>query len=200
MSDSLWPLGLQHTRLPCPSLSPRFCSNSCPLNQWCHSAILPSVIPFSCPQSFLASGSFPWYLLFWVEVIVHFHFFYLVMKYWRAWIWKICIWLASHGEFCYRMMCVMKQFHCENCNKYKIINCLVNTENWAVKPKYGTIEMKPTQVTSEQCLAKSIQNTPFQRERNAKHADQIQSFSRTECLFGGNSCRLSFCCSFSVDA
>ena len=36
MSDSLWPHGLQHTRLPCPSLSPRVCSNSCPLNQWCH--------------------------------------------------------------------------------------------------------------------------------------------------------------------
>ena len=33
-SDSLWPNG--HTRLPCPSLSPRVCSNSCPLSWWCH--------------------------------------------------------------------------------------------------------------------------------------------------------------------
>ena len=36
MSDSLWPHGLQYTRLPCPSLSPRVCLNSCPLSQWCH--------------------------------------------------------------------------------------------------------------------------------------------------------------------
>ena len=35
VSDSLWPHGLQHARLPRPSLSPRVCSNSCPLNQWC---------------------------------------------------------------------------------------------------------------------------------------------------------------------
>ena len=60
MSNSLWPLGLQHIRIPCPSLSPRVCSNSCLLSQWCHSTILASVAPFSfCPQSFPASGSFP---------------------------------------------------------------------------------------------------------------------------------------------
>ena len=40
-------------------LSPGVCSNSCPLNQWCHLTILSSVIPFSsCLQSFSASGSF----------------------------------------------------------------------------------------------------------------------------------------------
>ena len=55
ISDSLWPHGLQHPRLPCPSLSPEICSNS-----WCHPTISSSGIPFfSCPQSFLASGSFP---------------------------------------------------------------------------------------------------------------------------------------------
>ena len=47
-------------RLPCPSLSPRVCLNSCPLSWWCHLTILSSVIHFSsCPQSFLGSGSFP---------------------------------------------------------------------------------------------------------------------------------------------
>ena len=52
--------GLRHTRLPCPSLSPRVCSNSCPLSRWCHSTVSSSVIPFSsCLQSFPASGSFP---------------------------------------------------------------------------------------------------------------------------------------------
>ena len=60
MSDSLWPHGLQHTRLPCPSPTLRACSNSRPLSQWCHPTISPSVIPFSSPlQFFPALGSFP---------------------------------------------------------------------------------------------------------------------------------------------
>ena len=58
-SNSLWSHGLQHIRRPCPSPSPRACSNSCPLSQWYHPIISPSVIPFSCFQSFPASGSFP---------------------------------------------------------------------------------------------------------------------------------------------
>ena len=59
MSDSLWPLGLQHATPPCPSPTPGACSNSCPLSQWCHPTIFSSVIPFSCLQFFPASGSFP---------------------------------------------------------------------------------------------------------------------------------------------
>ena len=60
VSDSLWPHELQHIWLTCPSLSSWVCSNSCPLNQWCHPTISSSVTPFSsCPQSFSASGSFP---------------------------------------------------------------------------------------------------------------------------------------------
>ena len=59
MSSSLQPHGLQHTRLPCPSPTPRACSNSCPLSRWCHPTISSSVIPFSSRlQSFPASGSF----------------------------------------------------------------------------------------------------------------------------------------------
>ena len=51
---------LQQTGLPCPSPSPKACSNSCPLNRWCHPTVSSSVIPFSsCLQSFPASGSFP---------------------------------------------------------------------------------------------------------------------------------------------
>ena len=65
MSNSLQAHGLWHTRLPRPSLSPEVCSNSCPLSQWCHPAISPSVVPFSsCPQSLPASGSFPMSWLF----------------------------------------------------------------------------------------------------------------------------------------
>ena len=58
MSDSLWPHELQRAKLACPSLSPRVCSDSCPLSQWCHPTISSFVIPFSCLQSFPASGSF----------------------------------------------------------------------------------------------------------------------------------------------
>ena len=59
MSDSLWIHGLQHARLPCPSLSSRACWNSCPLNHWCHPIIASSVIPFSsCLQSLPESESF----------------------------------------------------------------------------------------------------------------------------------------------
>ena len=57
--------GLQHTTLLCPSLSPRICTDSCPLSQWCHPTISSSVIPFSsCPKSSPASGSFPMSRLF----------------------------------------------------------------------------------------------------------------------------------------
>ena len=59
ITDSLWPHGLQHTRPPCPSPTPRACSNSCPSSQWCHLTISSSVIAFSsCLQSFPASVVF----------------------------------------------------------------------------------------------------------------------------------------------
>ena len=65
VSNSLQPHELQHTRLPCPSLSSRVCSNSCPLSQWCHLTISSSVAHFSsCPQSFPISRSFPMSWLF----------------------------------------------------------------------------------------------------------------------------------------
>ena len=47
MSDSLRPRGLHHTRLPCPSPSPRVCSNSWPLSWWCHPTISFSVVLLS---------------------------------------------------------------------------------------------------------------------------------------------------------
>ena len=59
LSDSLWPHGLQHSRLPCPSPTPRACSNSCPLSQWCHPTISSSVIPFSSCLQFFPASSFP---------------------------------------------------------------------------------------------------------------------------------------------
>ena len=68
MSDSLRPHGLQHSRLPCPSLIPQVYSNPCPSSQWCHPIISSSVVPFSsCLQFFPASGNwltFPMSLFF----------------------------------------------------------------------------------------------------------------------------------------
>ena len=52
LSNSLWAQVLQHSRLLCPPLSFRVCSDSCPLSWWCYLAVSSSVAPFSCPQSF----------------------------------------------------------------------------------------------------------------------------------------------------
>ena len=63
--DSLWPHEPQYARPPCPSSTSGVYPNSCPLSQWCHPTISSSVAPFSsCPQSFLASGSFQMRQLF----------------------------------------------------------------------------------------------------------------------------------------
>ena len=59
MSSSLQSHGLQHTRLPCLSLSPGICWNSPPLSQWCYLIIFSSAVAFSfCLQSFPVSGYF----------------------------------------------------------------------------------------------------------------------------------------------
>ena len=64
MSDSLQPHEPRHARPPCPSPTPGVYSNPRPLSWWCHPTISSSVIPFSCPQSFPASGTFPMSQLF----------------------------------------------------------------------------------------------------------------------------------------
>ena len=60
--NSLQPHGLQHIRLPCPSLSPTACSNSCPSSRWwCHPTLSSPASPFSsCPQS-LGMCKTPWH-------------------------------------------------------------------------------------------------------------------------------------------
>ena len=49
VSNSLQPQGLQHARLPCPSLSPRVDSNSCPLSRWCPTTSLSLTLFSPCP-------------------------------------------------------------------------------------------------------------------------------------------------------
>ena len=53
-------MGCSMLRLPCPSPTPRACSNSCSSTWWCHPMISSSAVPFSfCLQSFPATGYFP---------------------------------------------------------------------------------------------------------------------------------------------
>ena len=56
MSNSLWPLGLQHARLPYPSLSSRVWSNSGPSNWWCH----PITEKAMAPHSSTLAWKIPW--------------------------------------------------------------------------------------------------------------------------------------------
>ena len=72
MSNILWPHGLQHTRFPCPSPSPRACSNSCPLSRWCHLTIL------SCCPLLLLPSIFPSIRVFSNESALHIRW----PKYW----------------------------------------------------------------------------------------------------------------------
>ena len=70
----VWLFGLQQPKLHCPSLSPRVCSNSCPLSKWCYPIISSSVTPFSsCCQSFPAWGSFPmnWHFISSIYIVTH---------------------------------------------------------------------------------------------------------------------------------
>ena len=65
MSDSLQPHGLQHARLPCPSPTPRACSNSSPLSRWCHPTIS------SCHPLLLLPSIFPSIRVFSKESVLH---------------------------------------------------------------------------------------------------------------------------------
>ena len=65
MFDSLWPHGLQHARLPCPSLTPGVYSNSCSLSQWCHPTIS------SCRPLLLPPSIFPSIRVFSNESVLH---------------------------------------------------------------------------------------------------------------------------------
>ena len=96
------PHGLQHARLPCPSPTPRVYSNSsCPLSRWCHLVISSSVIPFSCPQSFPASGSFPMISLHQVAKALEFQLqhqsFQWTPRTWSPFGWTGWISLQSKG-------------------------------------------------------------------------------------------------------
>ena len=80
----------QHTSPPYPSPSPGACSNSCPLSQGCHPTISSSVTPFFCPQSFSASGSIDFPILFHVNGVF---------------MWPVCV-AVSLNVVCSSIICV----------------------------------------------------------------------------------------------
>ena len=120
MSDSLWPHGLQYTRLPCPSLSPGVCSNSCPLCQWCHSTIS------SCLPLFLLPSIFPSIRVFSSESALHirrpkywsFSFSISLPNEYSAWFPSGLVLIKDHPSpkkvicFCYRMTLASIPINC----------------------------------------------------------------------------------------
>ena len=100
MSDSLQPHGLQQARLPWSLLTPRACSNSCPLSRWCHPTIS------SCHPLLLLPSIFPSTRVFSNESVLHkvlelqlqhqsFQWIFKVDFLWK-WKWK----LYSHAQLC----------------------------------------------------------------------------------------------------
>ena len=80
---TLWLSGLQHARLPCPSLSPGICWNSCPWSQCCYPTTSSSAGPFSfCLQSFPALRSFIYLFIF------NFYFYF----------WSLFQWVSSSQQ------------------------------------------------------------------------------------------------------
>ena len=74
MTDSLWPHGLQHAKLPCPSPTPGAGSYSCPSSQWCQ----PSNHLIHCCPLFLLPSIFPSIRVFSRELVLHIRW----PKYW----------------------------------------------------------------------------------------------------------------------
>ena len=97
VSDCLWPHGLQHARLPCPSLSPGVCSDLCALGWWCYLNISSSAALFSfCFQMFPSIRAFfsesrehfsP------LPIICYFFFFFLICYFLTHLLWAE--WLVS---------------------------------------------------------------------------------------------------------
>ena len=149
MSDSLWPQGLHHASLPCPSLVPGVCSNPCPLSWWCYLTIVSSVTLFSfCLQSFPVSGSFPMSQLFYFsKAVINTYFsFYLQGL-------NSCL---VHSEICW--VSILDQFVC---NSFKQMRKLRFRE---VKWFYLYPELGSGWSRARTCLVtlKTIRSLPLQ--------------------------------------
>ena len=121
--SSLWPHGLQHARPLCPSLSPGFCSDSCPLNRWCYLTI-------SCLPLLLLPSIFPSIRVFSKESALHIKW----PKYWSfsfsinpsseysGFIFQYAIYLRSKKKvFCSKIYDVLLTA----CGTFKNGNCAI---------------------------------------------------------------------------
>ena len=101
-------LSITNPRHPCPSPTPRPCSNSCPSSQWWHPTISSSVVPFSsCLQSFPESGSFQWciYKLWYDSLVV---IIITLQNYSTVFLFMFIAVLISYGFF---FLLVIKSFY-----------------------------------------------------------------------------------------
>ena len=111
MSDSQ-PHGQQYNRSPCPSSSSWVCLNSCPLSQWCHPIISSSVTPFSCPQLFPSSESFPMSQFIGIKLIGKqdcFLYFPSLLKFFKNYEWVLVFVRSffSHIYWDYDVICLL---------------------------------------------------------------------------------------------
>ena len=90
---TLWSHGLQHARLPCPSLSPEVWSNSCPLSWWCYLTISPSH-PLAPPSS--SSSSFFWGHNCCIYLFIYSIYLFIIFCFWKLITLQCCIDFAIH--------------------------------------------------------------------------------------------------------
>ena len=150
LSNSLRPHGLQHARPPCPSPTPRACSNSCPLSWWCHPTIS-SVVPFSCLQSFAGSGSFlvsQFFAIRWPKAGVSASFFY------------IFIYLAASGFSCSKgnLCCIVQDLW------FECTDSLIAVGGFSCSKVCGILVPQPEIEPRSPCIARHILNHWITRE------------------------------------
>ena len=154
VSDYLWPHGLQHTRLLCPSPSLRACSNSSSLSWWCHPTISSFVIPFSCHQYFPTSGLFQWVVSsHQVATVLE-----LQLQLWSfQWIPRVDLFLGLTGLISLQFKGLSRVFS--------------NTTVW----KFQLYSTQPSLWSNSHIHSKTGEYT-YQNDKNVELGDRIQEF------------------------
>ena len=143
MSDSWGHHGLQHSRLPCPPLSPGVCLDSCLLSWWCHPTVSSSVIPlYSHLQSFPVSGSFQMSQLFTsggqnIGVSASASVFPMNIQDWSPLGWTDWISVLSMGLSRVFSNTTVQKHHFFGAQKNGIDDCICKAEIVGKKSTYG---------------------------------------------------------------